>query len=530
MGKFKAIIAEKMDQAGIDLLRKELDVDVCIGISREELLERIDQYDALLVRSATMVDAELLERGKKLKIVGRAGNGTDNIDIHEATKRGVIAANTPHSNTISACELGIALMLAGARDVPYAAVDMKAGNWSRNSLEGVELYNKTLGIIGLGRIGSLMATRMKAFGMRVIAYDPYISDDRFNRFGVEKMETLEELVKVSDIVTVHTPRTEETIGMISYKEIEMMKDNVIIVNVARGKIVDEEALYHGLKSGKVRAAGIDVHAVEPRYESPLYEFDNFIPTPHIGANTAEAQENVGIAIAQQVINALKGEIVPNAVNLPAMEREELKEMRPYIELMENLGKIYYQLHKEPVKFVEINYWGEVSANETNMVNIAFTKGLLEPVLKEGVNYVNAMVMAEQAGISVQEKKFAENYNNYSNFVNVKITNNKNEVFTISGTIASNGEGKLIELEGFEIDVKPSDYMLFIKNKDVPGVIGQVGTLVGEEEINVATMHVGRKVKGENAIMILTIDTEVSKETLEKFKEKENIISAKSVVL
>ena len=530
MGKFRAIVAEKMDDAGIELLKQELDVDVRIGISREELLEVIDQYDALLVRSATQVNAELLDKGKKLKIVGRAGNGTDNIDIHEATKRGVIAANTPRSNIISACELGIALMFACARDIPYVDRDMKSGNWSRNSLEGVELYNKTLGIVGLGRIGALMATRMKAVGMNVIAYDPYISDERFTKYGVEKMENLEDLVKVSDVITVHTPRTEETIGIIGYKEFEMMKDNVIIINVARGKIVDEEALYHGLKSGKVRAAGIDVHAVEPRFESPLYEFDNFIPTPHIGANTADAQKNVGVAIAQQVINALKGEIVPNAVNLPAMEREELKDMKPYIELMESLGKVYYQLHKEPVKYVEVNYWGDVSTKDTNMSNIAFTKGLLEPVLKEGVNYVNAMVMADQAGISVQEKKRAENYNNYSNYVSIKVTNNKNEVFTIAGTIASNGEGKLIELEGFEIDVKPSDYMLFIKNKDVPGVIGQVGTLVGEEAINVATMHVGRKVKGENAIMILTIDTEVSKETLARFKEKENIISAKSVVL
>ncbi len=530
MENFKVIIAEKMDIAGIELLQKEFDVDVCIGISREDLLKKIHEYDALLVRSATLVNEELLEKGKNLKIVGRAGNGTDNIDIHEATKRGVIVANTPESNSISACELSIALMMACARDINIAEKDMKSGKWTRNSLEGVEMYNKTLGIIGLGRIGSLMATRMKAFGMKIVAYDPYISDERFSRFGAEKVSNLEDLLKVSDFITIHTPRTEETIDLINTKEIELMKDNVIIVNVARGKILNEDALYQGLKSGKIRSAGIDVHAVEPRFESPLYEFDNFIPTPHIGANTAEAQQNVGIAIAQQVRNGLKGEIVESAVNLPVMEREDLKEVKPYIELMENLGKIYYQLYNDPVKFVEINYWGDISKLDTKMADIAFIKGLLEPILNNSVNYVNAKIMAENAGIGIKEKKFKENLNNYSNLVNIKITNSKNYVFTISGTISSNSEGKLIELEGYDFEVKPTEHMLFIKNKDVPGVIGHVGTLAGKKGINIGTMQVGRKIKGDTAIMVLTIDGEVCQETLEEFKEMENIISTKSIAL
>ncbi|WP_320046157.1 phosphoglycerate dehydrogenase [uncultured Ilyobacter sp.] len=530
MSKFKVIIAEKMDIRGIELLQKQFDVDVCIGISREELLKRIHDYDALLVRSATQVNEELLEKATKLRIVGRAGNGTDNIDIHAATKKGVIVANTPESNSISACELGIALMMACARDVAIADKDMKAGKWSRNSFEGVELYNKTLGIIGLGRIGSLMATRMKAFGMKIVAYDPYISDERFSRFGVKKAENLDELLRVSDFITIHTPRTEETIDMISFDEIEKMKDNVILVNVARGKIVNEDALYRGLKGGKIRGAGIDVHAVEPRYESPLYEFDNFIPTPHIGANTAEAQENVGIAIAQQVANGLHGEIVETAVNLPVMEREGLKDVKPYIELMENLGKIYYQLYTDSVKFVEINYWGDVSKLDTQMADLAFTKGLLQPILGNSVNYVNAKIMAENAGIGMKEKKFIEHFGNYSNLVTIKITNSKNYVFTISGTISSNAEGKLVELEGFDFEVKPTEYMLFIKNKDVPGVIGHVGTLAGEKGINIATMQVGRKTKGDTAIMILTIDEEVCGTTLEEFKKMDNIVTAKSVVL
>ncbi|MCY6484818.1 phosphoglycerate dehydrogenase [Clostridium aestuarii] len=530
MRKARVIIAEKINELGIELLQKEMDVDICIGISREELLKKIHEYDALIVRSATLVNAELMDKASKLKIVGRAGNGTDNIDIPEATKRGIIVANTPDSNSISAGEIAIGLMMAQARSIPHADRDMKAGNWNRNNFEGTELYNKTLGILGLGRIGSLVATRMKAFGMKIVSYDPYISDERFKRFGVEKMETLDDLLKISDFISIHTPRTEETIGMISYEQIKLMKDNVRITNAARGKIIDEEALYDGLKSGKVASAGMDVHSVEPRHESPLYEFDNMIVTPHIGANTREAQQNVGITIAQQVINGLKGEIVPNAVNLPAINRDELQDIKPYIDLMEKLGKIYYQLNKELVKFVEINYWGEVAAQDIDMINIAFLKGLLEPILKDKVNYINARVLAEKSGIGIKTKKVQENYNNYSNLITIKITNKNLEEFTLAGTLAANKEGKLLEIQGYEVDVKPSRYMIFVQNKDVPGVIGQVGTIVGKENVNVATMQVGRKTKGKLALMVLNVDDEVSKETLKKFKEVDNIIWVKGTII
>ena len=527
MNKGKVLIAESIDEAGVKLLQKEMDVDLLIGIKREDLLEKIHEYDGLIIRSDNKVDKELMEKAPNLKIVGRAGNGVDNIDIEEATKRGIIVANTPDSNTISACEIAIAHMLAGARNFTYADSYLKSGKWERDLFMGSELYGKTLGIIGLGRIGALVATRMKAFGMNIIAYDPYIADERFKRYGVDKRETLDELVQEADIITIHTPRTKETIGIIGDREIELMKDGVRLVNAARGKLMDEDALYRGLKSGKIKSVGLDVHAVEPRYESPLYEFPNVTVTPHIGATTFEAQQNVGLTIAEQVINGIKGEIVPNAVNLPGINRVELKDLKPYIELIEKLGKLYYQLNSEPIKYVDVTYWGDVTKFDVDALEIALLKGLLQPVSNDRVNYINARIVAEQNGIGMKQQKIEEQYKNYSNLITIKITNNKMEEFTLAGTVSSNHEGKIVEIQGYEVDVKPSTHMLFVQNKDVPGVIGQVGTIIGMEGINVATMQVGRKAKGENALMILNVDSEVSDESIKKFKEVQDIIEVKA---
>ncbi|WP_231160503.1 hydroxyacid dehydrogenase [Clostridium botulinum] len=314
MNRGKVLIAERIDEAGVKLLQKEMDVDLFIGIKRDELLKKIHDYDGLIIRSDNKVDKELMERAINLKVVGRAGNGVDNINIEEATKRGIIVANTPDSNAISACEITIAHILAGSRNFTYADSYLKSGKWERDLFMGNELYNKTLGIIGLGRIGALVATRMKAFGMQLIAYDPYIADERFKKYGVEKKESLDELLKEADVISIHTPRTKETIGIIGEREIDIMKNGVRLVNAARGKLMDEEALYKGLKNGKIKSLGIDVHDEEPRLESPLYKFPNVTVTPHIGATTIEAQENVGLTIAKQVINGIRGNIVSNAVN------------------------------------------------------------------------------------------------------------------------------------------------------------------------------------------------------------------------
>ena len=529
MEKFKVIVAEKMDDCGIELLKENCDVTLAIDKSREELLSVIHEYDALIVRSVTKVDAELMDKGTNLKIVGRAGNGIDNIRVEEATKRGIIVCNTPESNTISAGELAIGLMLDGCRDISYADKHLKAGNWDRNRFEGTELYNKTLGIIGLGRIGSIVATRMKAFGMDLIAYDPYITDSRFERFGCKKV-TLDELLAQSDIITLHTPKTAETTKMLSDAQIEKMKDGVRLVNAARGSLIDEEAAYRGLKSGKIASLGLDVHNTEPRSTSPLYEFNNVTVTPHIGANTKDAQQNVGKVIAEQVIAGLKGEIVSTAVNLPSVDSEELKTIKPYVELSEKLGKFYYQMNKEKIQKVEISYWGDITKNDTGLIGLGFLKGLLTPIKDSQVNYINAKVITAEMGIGFVENSCSDTYNNFSSLIKFKLTNSLGEKFTLSGTLAANGEGRLVEINGFEVDVTPYDHILYIQNEDVPGVIGVVGTLVGEADVNVATMHVGRKVKGDKAIMLLNIDNILTDDALAKFQDNKHIICAKVISL
>ncbi len=529
MEKFKVIVAEKMDDCGIELLKENCDVTLAIDKSREELLSVIHEYDALIVRSVTKVDAELMDKGTNLKIVGRAGNGIDNIVVPEATKRGIIVCNTPESNTISAGELAIGLMLDGCRDISYADKHLKEGNWNRNNFEGTELFNKTLGIIGLGRIGSIVATRMKAFGMNLIAYDPYISDSRFERFGCKKV-SLDELVEQADIITLHTPKTAETTKMISDSQIEKMKKGVRLVNAARGGLIDEEAAYRGLKSGKIASLGLDVHESEPRKTSPLYEFENVTVTPHIGANTVDAQKNVGKVVAEQVIAGLKGEVVSTAVNLPAINLEELKTIKPFIDLSEKLGKFYFQMEKEKIQKVEISYWGNITKYDTGLVGLSFLKGLLTPIQDSQVNYINAKVITENLGIGFIENSCSDSYNNFSSLIKIKITKNNGEKFTLSGTLAANGEGRIVELNGFEIDVTPYNHILYIKNEDVPGVIGTVGTLVGEAKVNVATMHVGRKVKGDKAIMLLNIDNSLSNETLDRFQNNKDIICAQVISL
>ncbi len=525
----KVIVTERIDEEGIKLLREELEVDVEFDLSREELLAKIKEYDAIVVRSNTKIDEELLGQGKKLKVVGRAGNGIDNIDVQSATKRGIIVANTPESNTMSACELTIGLLLTQSRNISQANNYIKSGKWRRNPFKGVEVYNKTLGIIGLGRIGSLVATRMAAFGMQVIAYDPYIPEERFERFNAIKKETLRELLEEADFITVHTPKTKETLGMIGEKELKLMKEGVRLVNAARGGIISEKALLKGLQEGKIASAALDVHEVEPSFDNPLFELDNVIVTPHLGASTIEAQQNVGTTIAKQVINALKGEIVPNAVNLPALHRDELDTIKPYIELMEKLGKIYYQIHSEPIEIVDIEYFGNIASQDIQMITIAFIKGLLEPVIKEKVNYINAKMCAENRGIAIREKKIKESYKNYIDSISIKIKN-KNETFHLLGSLSPKREGKLVEIQGYEVDVNPSEHLLLIQNWDVPGVIGDIGKLLGENKINVATMQVGRNIKGEKALMVLNIDEEVSDEALNEMAQLKNVLWAKGINL
>lgn len=522
MERKKVIVSERIADEGIELLKTELEVDYRDGISREELLEIIDQYDALIVRSVTQVDEELISRAKRLKIVGRAGNGIDNIDVDVCTRYGVIVANTPDSNTISAAEQTISLLLSSIRNTAWASEYLKGGTWDRKPFRGVELYGKTVGIVGLGRIGSMVATRLKAFNMRVIAYDPYISDERFTRFGAEKMESLEELVKEADFITVHTPRNEETMHMIDERILGLAKEGVRVVNCARGGIIKEEALLKGLESRKVFSAGLDVFEKEPAIDNPLFKFKNVVVTPHLGADTFEAQKRVGENIAEQVIKALKGEIVPNLVNLPAMLKDELEYLRPYITLAEKLGNIYYQMEKSAVSRVELTYSGPISSNETEILTVAFLKGLLEPVMGDKVSYVNARLMAEDRGIKVFDHKEEQSPKRYKNLITARVFDNEREL-AIEGTLSRARFPLLVEINGYETESNLEGYLLVVENEDRPRVIGPFATALGDEGINIAGMKVARKTKGEKAIMIINVDNKVEEPVLEKLSQLDGIV-------
>lgn len=524
----KVIVTERIAQAGIDILKEKVDVEVRLGISREELLGIIKDYHGIIIRSATIIDEELLEKAENLKVIGRAGNGIDNINLEVATRKGVMVVNTPESNTVSAAEHTIGMLLASCRNIPQASKFIKSGEWDRNRFKGNELNGKTVGIIGLGRIGGFVATRLQAFNMKVVAYDPYISDERFRLLGVEKKEKLDDLIKEADIITVHTPRTEETIGMIGEKELKMAKDGVRLVNVARGGIIEEKAIYNALKEGKVTSAAIDVFEKEPCPDNPLFEFNNTVVTPHLGASTVEAQNNVGSTVARQVINVLVGKLASNAVNMPSLHDRELELLKPYFVLAEKLGKIYYQFEKKPISKVEIKYRGGISEYKTGPLTLAFLKGLLEPIIKERVNYVNAKSLSKSRGIEVVES-VDNTISQYTNLIEVTIHNGSN-IFTLAGTLFGREEPRIVELNGYEIDVEPSPYMLLVRNEDKPGMIGRVGTIMGANKINIATMRVSRNVKGSKALMVLTVDSEVSRDIIDMIKKVDGIAEVRFIKL
>ena len=508
----KIIVTEKLSDTGVEVLNQAMDVqvDLKFDIPREELLEIIENYDAMIVRSNTMVNEELYQKASKLKVVGRAGNGVDNIDMEGATNRGIIVVNTPDSNSVSACELSIALILSSARNIVRHNDRLRDKVWSRAGLMGHELLGKTAGIIGLGRIGALVCTRLQSFGMKVIAYDPYISDGRFAKLGAEKCEKLEDLLVRADFITIHTPKTEETINIVGEKELAIVKKGVIIVNCARAGLVNEEALGKALKDGRVFAAGIDVLEGEPKAISPLIGYENLTITPHAGADTFEAQANVGKTIAEEVLASLRGEVVANAVNLPNLLPNEVDEMKSHLYLGETLGKLYHQLEKDPVEKVEIIYYGTVGDLETSLISRSVLKGLFEPILKERVNYVNASIIAQNRGVEVFESKNSTT-DDLKSFIEVVVTA-KDKKFITKGAVFGKNECKILGVNEYKFDLSPSPYMLVAFNEDKPGMIGQIGTILGVSKVNIATMQVSRD-KHNNAMMFLTVDSVVNKDVL-----------------
>lgn len=528
----KIIVTERIAEEGIQYLKdKGFEVDTKYGIAHEELLEIIPNYDAIIVRSVTKVNAELIERGTNLKVAGRAGNGIDNIDVSACTKKGIIVVNTPESNIMAAAELAVGLAYGIFRNIPQANAASRKGDFRRNLFLGNELDGKTAGIIGLGRIGSIVATKLKGSSMKIIAYDPYITDEKFKKFGVEKCETLDELLKQADLITLHTPKTAETYGIIGEKELKLCKKGVRIVNAARGGLVNEKALYEALKEGHVAGAGIDVLDPEPNYDkkpgdqiytNPLLEFDNVVITPHLGASTEEANYNVGTAVTQLVGEALSGRMVA-AVNMPPMQVADLNGLRPYITLAEMLGKIYYQSEKETVQKIEIIYSGDLADKETKVFSLSVLKGFLDPIIKEKVNYVNAELMLHNMGIEMIESK-RSHLDKYTNLITVKFTT-KYGSQSVSGTIFAKEEMRIVDFFGYKLDFEPSPYILAIQNIDKPGIIGRIGTILGSAGINIAAMQWSRNKKGEKAVSFVSVDQEADNETLEGLRGIDGVLKA-----
>jgi D-3-phosphoglycerate dehydrogenase len=531
--KVKVIVTDKVAEDGINYLKEQgYEVDIKFGISHEELLEIIEDYNAIIVRSATRVNKEILERAKNLMVAGRAGNGIDNIDVEECTKRGIAVVNTPEGNIMAAAELTVGMIFSAFRNIPQAYMAAKNKDFRRNKFVGRELDGKTAGIIGLGRIGSIVASKLKGCGMHVITYDPYVTDERLKQLGIEKCETLQELLQKADVLTLHIPKTAENKGLIGEKELSICKPGMVIVNVARGGIIDEKALYNALKEGRVSAAAIDVVEQEPNftkkpeeqdYENKLLELDNVIYTPHLGASTCEANFNVSYDVARLIDKVLKGEVVA-AVNMPPIKKANMEEMKPYIDLARILGRIYYQVDSKTVKKLEVTCRGELADKETRVISLSALKGLLESNTEQTINFINAELVARDFGVQLIESK-NRNLDKYSNLITVKFITDEKEL-SVSGTVFAKEEIRIVDFFGYKLDFEPSPHVIAIENIDKPGIIGQIGTILGESGINIAAMQWSRNRKGEKAVSFVSVDDDVSNEVLERLRSIDGVLKAR----
>lgn len=527
--KFKVLISDSFAEEGIKILRKEkrIKVDVDTNLSPAELKERIRDYDALILRSGTKVTKEIIKAAGKLKIIGRAGVGLDNVDIEAASKQGIIVMNAPGGNTISTAEHTMSMILALSRNIPQADLSVKANKWERKKFMGVELYGKKLGIIGLGRIGSEVAKRALSFGMKVCAYDPYLSRDKAKRLDIELLD-FKELLKQVDYISIHTPLTDDTRHLLGDKEFKLMKKGVRLINCARGGMIDEESLRRALAKGKISGVALDVFEVEPPKNSPLLKFDNVIVTPHLGASTKEAQTNVAVDIARQVCDGLLERGIRCAVNVPCVEPEVFKLVEPYIKLAENIGSLQTQLVKGRINKVLVNYSGDVIHYQTESITIALVKGLLTPIVGETVNFVNASLIARERGIKVIESKMSE-AEDFANLITVLVETDK-EKSSISGTLFTKNNPRIVKINEFYVEIIPSGYMIIISNIDVPGIIGQIGSILGENNINIASMTFGRKKPGGRAVSVLSVDGVVPANILAQIRKAKNILDVKLIKL
>jgi D-3-phosphoglycerate dehydrogenase len=502
----RVLIREPIAEAGVQLLQERFDVDVDGEASLEE---RIADYDAIVIRSGTQLTAELIDRAERLKVIGRAGVGVDNVDMDAATRRGIVVANAPESTVVSAAEHAIGLLVALARHIPQAHAALKQGRWERSTHGGIELEGKTLGVLGFGRIGQQVARRAIGLGMRVVAYDPFVSKERFRELGAERAETTDEVLAAAEFLTLHLPLTPETTGILDARAIAQMPDGARLVNAARGELVDEQALLAALRSGKLAGAALDVFSAEP-YTGPLLELDNVVATPHLAASTEEAQDRAGVIVAEQVAAALAGELVTNAVNIPAIRPEDLEVLGAYLPLAAKLGRLAMELATGRADRIELTYYGNLSEYDTRLLTAAALNGAFQGRFDQSVNYVNAPLLAEERGIEVVEQR-RRSSRDFTNLVRVGVVADGDELQVSGTTIGRENRIWLVGALGFELEMELAPLLVFFRYDDVPGVIGRVGTLFGEADVNIANMAVSRTRRGGKALMALSIDSEAPEE-------------------
>jgi D-3-phosphoglycerate dehydrogenase / 2-oxoglutarate reductase len=531
----RVLVAEKVGSSGIDLLERHFEVELGFDWDREQLKQRLPEFDGILIRSATKLDAELLEAGTKLRAIGRAGVGVDNVDVPEASRRGIVVANAPLSNVVTAAEHTMALLLALARNVPQADASLKAGRWDRSKYSGVELYEKTLGIVGFGRIGQLVAERAKSFGLHVIAYDPLVSDERYHELGVERAARPEDVCAVADFLTLHLPKTAETAGWLNADVLAGCKDGVRVLNVARGPLVVDEDLRAALDSGKVAGAALDVFQTEPITDHPLFGYANVIVTPHLGASTAEANDRAGLQAAEQIVAALTGGSVTTAVNIPAIPDEDIEALTPFVSLARALGKIAASLDEEAaIETVRVEFLGGIASRDTRLLGLNVLMGVLAAKGgAEDLNEVNAPALAKQRGITTEDAK-QPHVRDYTDMIRVTVTSSSH-IASVAGTVIGNQHRPhLLEAWGQRFQVQLESYVSMFRYHDRPGMLGRVGTLFGAQNVNIASAIVGRQPEGADtesyAAMIVTTDVAVPEALIREIAASDGFVTGVTVTL
>jgi D-3-phosphoglycerate dehydrogenase / 2-oxoglutarate reductase len=509
----RVLVREPIADAGVELLRSRFDVDVDFD---SDLAEKIGDYDGIVIRSATKLGADLIERAERLRVIGRAGVGVDNVDVGAATRRGIVVANAPESTVVAAAEHTVGLLVALSRNIPQAHAELKQGRWKRSAYAGVELAGKTLGVLGFGRIGQQVARRARGLGMRVVAYDPFVANERFRELGVERATSPELVYGEADFVTLHLPLTEDTRGFLDAAALARMRDGVRIVNAARGELVDEAALLEGLRSSKVAGAALDVFPSEP-YAGPLLELENVVVTPHLAASTEEAQDRAGVIVAEQVTAALEGDLVTNAVNIPSIGAEDVEVLGPFIPLAAKLGRLAMELASGRAERITLTYYGTLSDYDTRLLTVAALNGAFQGRVDQVVNYVNAPVVAAELGIEVAEERRRAS-RDFTNLIRVAVSNG--EELRIAGTTIGRDHRRwLVSALGFELEMELAPLLAFFRYDDIPGVIGRVGTLFGEAKVNIANMSVSRTRRGGKALMALSLDSPPPSELVDRLGEE-----------